>query len=617
MSKGWNKKCLKVDLTRKKVTTETLDKSILHDFLGGRGINVRALYKLTDSNTDPLGPNNPLIFGTGPITGTMVPSNARYNVTARSPLTGILGDSNAGGFWAPELKYAGYDQIIITGKANKPVYLKIFDDEVEIVDAEEIWGKDVWETDNILRRKIGDKRIQIASIGQAGENMVRFAAIINNRARAAARTGMGAVMGSKLLKAVVVRGTKGVGIADRERFDYHIEKMMKHIYSAPSFESRSTYGTTMLTNLYNEMGTLPVRNSQLSYYQDADKISGETLLEKHVTRLKACFACPVHCSRYYEIKEGSYAGTRGEGPEFETICAFGSRCDNSNLESILYANNLCNKYGLDTMSTGNIIAFAMECYENRLITRKDTEGLELSWGNHEVLIDLITKIAYREGFGNVLAEGIKRASEAIPGSKRYALHVKGLELPAQDIRGMKEWGLGFAVASRGADHLRAFPLAPRNMTEKEAIKLFGTKDVIDRLKYGGKAKLVKWSEEISAVTDCLEICKFPGMGLGLTIEDMARIVTAVTGEEFSGEKLLQVGERVVNLERLYNNKMGMDRKDDRLPDRFHEEPVPDGNSKGEVFNENEMLDEYYQIRGWDEKGFPTEAKLSELGIAKL
>jgi len=616
MNKGWNKKLLKVNLSQKKVTTETLDDRILRDFLGGRGINVQALYMLTDSNTDPLGPNNPLIFGTGPITGTMVPSNGRYNVTARSPQTGILGDSNSGGFWGPELKYAGYDQIIITGKADKPVYLKIFDDQVKIVDAGELWGKDVWETDRILRRTIRDKRIQIASIGQAGENMVRVAAIINNRSRAAARTGMGAVMGSKLLKAIVIRGTKGVSIANRKSFDHYNEKIIKCIYSAPSYEPRSTYGTAVLTNIYNAMGTLPVRNSQLSFYQNADEISGETLVNKHIKRLKACFACPVHCSRYYEVNEGLYANTKGEGAEFETIVALGSRCDNNNLESILYANNLCNQYGMDTISIGGIISFAMECYEKGLITKEDTDGLELSWGNHEVIIELITKIAHREGFGNVLAEGIKGASQAIPGSKKFALHIKGLELPAQDIRGMKEWGLGFAVSSRGADHLRAFPVAPRNLSKEEAEKLFGTSEVLDRLKYEGKAKLVKWSEEFSAVTDSLEICKMPGMGSNISIEDLACIVTAATGVKFTGEELLRVGERIINLERLYNNKMGVDRKDDTIPERFQEEPISEGNSKGEVFDLNKMLDEYYQIRGWDEKGFPTEAKLSELGLSK-
>jgi aldehyde:ferredoxin oxidoreductase len=427
---------------------------------------------------------------------------------------------------------------------------------------------------------------------------------------------MGAVMGSKLLKAIVIRGTKGVSIANRKSFDHYNEKIIKYIYSAPSYEPRSTYGTSVLMNIYNAMGTLPVRNSQLSFYQNADEISGEALVNKHIKRLKACFACPVHCSRYYEVNDGPYANTKGEGAEFETIVALGSRCDNNNLESILYANNLCNQYGMDTISIGGIISFAMECYEKGLITKEDTDGLELSWGNHEVIIELITKIAHREGFGNVLAEGVKEASQAIPGSKRYALHVKGLELPAQDIRGMKEWGLGFAVSSRGADHLRAYPVEPRNLSEEAAEKLFGTKDVIDRLKYGGKAKLVKWSEEFSAVTDCLEICKMPGMGSNISMDDLAGIVTAITGVEFIEEELLRVGERIINLERLYNNKMGVDRKDDTIPERFQEEPISEGNSKGEVFDLNKMLDEYYQIRGWDEKGFPTEAKLSELGLSK-
>jgi len=352
----------------------------------------------------------------------------------------------------------------------------------------------------------------------------------------------------------------------------------------------------MLVTLYNNMGTLPYRNCQSSYYKDADKISGETLFKKYVTKLKACFSCPVHCSRYYHVKNGPYKGVRGEGPEFETLSAFGSRCDNSNLESILYINNLCNQFGLDTISTGDVIAFAMECYENGLLSRKETDGLELSWGNYQAIIKLVFKIAKKEGLGEILAEGVKKASQLIPGSEQFALHVKGLEVPAQGIRGLKAWGLGWAVASRGADHLRAFPLAETTWKEEEAEEFFGTRDVVNRFKYNGKAKLIKWAEEFSAVTDCLEICKIPAMGLTLSIENIAEILSAITGIEFSGEELLNIGERIVNLERLYNQRLGLDRKDDRLPDRFRSEPVPEGNSKGEIIDENRMLDEYYSKR---------------------
>lgn len=279
-----------------------------------------------------------------------------------------------------ELKYAGYDQIIITGKAKEPVYISIFNNEVEICSAKNLWGKDVWQTDIILKKQMNDARLQSAIIGPAGENLVKIAGIINNLSRAAGRTGMGAVMGSKNLKAVAIRGSQGIKIVHPKRYNQNLIKMMHQIYSAPSYEARSTYGTTMLVTLYNNMGTLPYRNCQSSYYKDADKISGETLFKKYVTKFKACFSCPVHCSRYYHVKNGPYKGVRGEGPEFETLSAFGSRCDNSNLESILYINNLCNQLGLDTISTGGVVAFAMECYENGLLSKKETDGLELSWG---------------------------------------------------------------------------------------------------------------------------------------------------------------------------------------------------------------------------------------------
>lgn len=631
MAYGWNKKVLKVNLTIGNISTKSISEEVLKNYLGGRGINIKALYDTTNKNTDPLGPDNPLIFGTGPLTGTIVPSSGRHNITARSPLTGILGDSNSGGFWGAELKQAGYDQIIITGKAERPVYLKIINEKVEICNAEHLWGKNVWETEKLIKEELEDNDVQIASIGQAGENLVKISGIMNNLSRAAGRTGMGAVMGSKKLKAVVVRGNKGIGVYDLKRFSESVEEMIKNIYSSPYYEARSSYGTTMLVELNNRLGNLPFRNSQGSYYKDAEKISGELLYDKHVTKLKACFSCPVHCSRYYKVKSGPFAGTQGEGPEYETLVSFGSRCDNNNLESILYINNLCNQYGLDTISTGGVISFAMECYEKGLIKKENANDLDLSWGNYQSIIDLVEKISIHEqiaqidkeipqkllqNLGSLLAEGVKKASEYIPNSEPYALEIKGLEVAAQGVRGIKAMGLGWAVSSRGADHLRAFPIAESLWSEKDAEEIFGTKDAANRFAYKGKAKLVKWTEEFSAITDCLEMCKIVAMPLKLSMSSFAEITSALTGIKFSEQDLFTIGERIVNLERIYNLKMGLTYKEDRIPDRYRLEPVPEGNSKGETLDLDKMLPEYYQLRGWNEKGIPSRNKLDELGLSK-
>ncbi len=626
-SYGWNKKVLKVNLTTGNISSEPISEKVLKNFLGGRGINIKALYDTTNKNTDPLGPDNPLIFGTGPLTGTIVPSSGRHNITAKSPLTGILGDSNSGGFWGAELKQAGYDQIIVTGKAERPVYLKIINEKVEICNAEHLWGKNVWETEKLFKENLADNDIQIASIGQAGENLVKISGIMNNLSRAAGRTGMGAVMGSKKLKAVVVRGSKGIKVYDVKGFSESVEEMVKDIYSSPYYEARSIFGTTMLLNLNNRLGNLPYRNSQGAYYHEAEKISGELLYKKHVTKLKACFSCPVHCSRYYKVKSGPFAGTQGEGPEYETLVSFGSGCDNSNLESILYINNLCNQYGLDTISTGAVISFAMECYEKGLIKKENANDLDLSWGNYKAIIDLVEKISNNEqlaqtdkeipqkllkNLGSILAEGVKKASEYIPNSGKYALEIKGLEVAAQGVRGIKAMGLGWAIASRGADHLRAFPIAESQWSEKDAEEVFGTKEVANRFAYKGKAQLVKWSEEFSAVTDCLEMCKIVAMPLKLSMANFAKITSTLTGIKFSEQDLFTIGERIVNLERMYNLKMGLTYKEDRVPDRFKLEPVPEGNSKGETIDIDKMLPEYYQLRGWNEKGIPSQEKLEEL-----
>ena len=560
----WKGKRLVIDLNTRQIVKEEISEQELRKYLGGRGLNVAILHERLPIGTKPLEPENILCFGTGLLTGTSVPSSGRYNVTTKSPASGFLGDANSGGFWSPELKYAGFDQLVIQGKSNTPVYVQINNDEVLIRDASHLWGKNVWETEHLIKEKIKDNAVQIASIGQAGENMVLYAAVMNNLSRAAGRTGIGAVMGSKNLKAIAVRGTKGIKIACPEKLQELNKRLLKIMYNSPSFLARSSFGTSMLIELYNSMGVLPTKNAQESFFEEYGKINGKTLLEKYKVKAKACFGCPVHCSHYYRIGSGKYKGTTGEGPEFETLCSFGSKCGNSNMESILYANNLCNQYGLDTISTGGVIAFAMECFQKGLLTKQDTGGLELKWGDHEMIISLIHKIANREDFGDFLAEGVSQMSANIPGSESFALHIKGVETPEQEIRGLKAWGLGWAVSSRGADHCRSFPLAETTWKAEEAEKFFGTPKAADRFSYEGKTEMVKWYEEVCAVGDSLELCRIAQVGLNMPLDLLAEIVEAVTGFNLKEDNLMEMGVWIIQLERMFNLSNGMTPADDRL-----------------------------------------------------
>ena len=613
----WKGKRLVINLNTRQIVKENISEQEFRKYLGGRGFNIAILHERLPIGTKPLEPENILCFGTGLLTGTSVPSSGRYNVTTKSPASGFLGDANSGGFWAPELKYAGFDQLVIQGKSSTPVYVQINNDEVFIRDASHLWGKNVWETEHLIKEEIKDNAVQIASIGQAGENMVLYAAVMNNLSRAAGRTGTGAVMGSKNLKAIAVRGTKGIKIACPEKLKELNKKLLEIMYNSPSFLARSSFGTSMLIELYNSMGVLPTKNAQESSFEEYGKINGKTLLENYKVKAKACFGCPVHCSHYYRIGSGKYKGTAGEGPEFETLCSFGSKCGNSNMESILYANNLCNQYGLDTISTGGVIAFAMECFQKGLLTKQDTGGLELKWGDHEMIISLIHKIAKREGFGDFLAKGVSQMSANIPGSESFALHIKGVETPEQEIRGLKAWGLGWAISSRGADHCRAFPLAETTWKPEEAKALFGTKKAADRFSYEGKPEMVKWYEEINAVGDSLELCRIAQLGLNMPIGLLSKIIQAVTGFNLNEDNLMEIGERIIQLERVFNLSNGMTPADDRLPERFLFEELPTGASKGEKYDLKPVLARYYKLRHWDLKnGWPSDKTLLRLGISK-
>ncbi len=618
---GWAGQILRVNLSTREIIKEPLDQKLTRKYLGQSGINAKLLFDLSIPGADPLSPDNPLIFGVGPLGGSLAPCSGRFTVTSKSPLTGIFGDSNCGGHWGPELKNAGYDHIIITGKAEHPVYLWINDDHVELKDARHLWGKDTWQTDEMIKMQLAQPSAQIACIGPAGENQVRFAAIICNLARAAARTGVGAVMGSKNLKAIAVKGNRGLVVAEPENFLKEVYRCEEVIQQDPLYEVATTLGTTAITGLAQMLGFLPTRNFQQSTFEEAENINGEVLLKNYITSRKGCFNCPVSCSRFYKVTEGEYAGTVGEGPEYETISALGSKCGNGDLSSILHANTLCNKLGLDTISTGNVIAWAMEAFQRGILQQKDLADETFDWGNHRAIINTIHKISAREGIGDILAEGALRAARKM-GGEEFVVHSKGMDYPAVDIRGTKGMALSFAVSPRGGDHLKGLPLyevAPE--VYQQDIKNEVGIDITPNYwaEYDTKAKLMSWHENWHCVVDSLGLCKLEGIAIKpLKPAHFQRLISAATGWDMTVEELETIGERIWNLERLLGVREGIRRIDDFPPRRLYDEPVATGPAAGESLIHEKyeaMLNQYYQLRGWDENtGIPLRERMQKLGL---
>lgn len=603
---------LRVDLNNWKYEKEMLPESFARSLIGGRGVNSRLLYDLVDQTVKPFSPANPLIVGTGPVTGTNVPTSARFTITAKSPLTGILGDSNCGGHWAPFLRRAGFDFIIVEGESEKPCYLLLSDGKVEIRDASHLWGRHTEETQRLIKEETSG-RVHSICIGQAGENRVRFAAVMTGLKNAAGRTGMGAVMGAKKLKAIAVLGTQSVKVAHPERLKQLTKEAREKIRNMPSYPAMSVMGTPMLVELMNNIGAFATRNWQEDCYEEADRIDWN-VLQKYVTKSSACFGCPIHCGHYYKISEGKYAGCYGEGPEFATISAFGGRCANSDLESILVMNQMANRLGLDTITTGNTLAWAMECYERGHLTKPGLDGLDLTWGNTEAMIALIDKIATREGAGDLLAEGSYLAAKKLGKGMDGVVHAKGMTLTGGMTRVSKGVTFATAVASRGGDHLRGIPIIEQMHLPPEFGEHFiGEPGVVDQLGVDGKAKMVVWLEHANAVSDSLEMCKFAGPWLqldqGYMPEDYAELFHAVTGVELTGDQIMEIGEKIINTERLYNLREGITREDDSVVSRLLDEPSPSGPFKGEHLTRAEfirMLDEYYELRGWDKGGIPPD-----------
>lgn len=592
------------------------EKKLIKTFLGGRGFNSKRIYDEIFKGVDPFSPKNKLMFATGPLVGTAFPLGGRFNVSAKSPLTRILGDSNAGGHFATEMKFAGYDQIILEGKSKKPSYLFIDGPNIQIKDADFLIGKDVYETTENIKKDLGDKTIQAAVVGPAAENRVLYAGIFANLARPAARTGMGTVLASKNLKAVALKGTGCIEIANHNKFWKIVEEIEEEAYLHPQYWSRRNMGTSRILMLANMLGFLPTRHFTSGIFEHAAKVSGERLAREYNVKNRACFSCIVPCSRIYVIREGKYAGLYGEGPEYEALNSFTAEVGNSNLNLALKAIDLANKLGLDAITTGECIAWATELYQKGILTKKDTDGLELEWGNGESILTLITKIAYRNGFGDLLAEGVKRAAEKLGKGKEIALHVKGLELTQADPRGLKGYGLGYAVSSRGADHLRSEPFIELSDDPEKGTEMFGVPESTLRLAHKGKGKLVFFFENWCAIVDSLEVCKNLAENMELLpFKKAAEIAEAATGFPFTERKMFEIGERIINLERSFIVREGIRRSDDYLPTRFLKEPLPNGSSKGSKFEMEPMLNEYYIEREWDLKtGIPKPEKLKKLGL---
>ncbi len=590
---GWSEKVLDIDLNTLTYKIYPLDMEMARLFIGGRGLGARLLWDLVGPEVDPLSPENVLIFTNGPLTGTGYQTSNRFSVTTKSSLTGTVLDANSGGFWGMQFKKAGYDVMIIRGRAERPVWIEIKTDVITFHDASDLWGMRVFA----LTKKLGqnNNKRNVLCIGPAGENLSRMAAIMNDRERALARGGPGAVMGSKNLKAIVIEGKRRTEIEDPERFKFLLYETRKLLAASPlTSQALPEFGTVVLMNIINNVGALATRNHQQTQFEGAEAISGEELTEKYLVKNASCWACPIGCTRISKTEK-----VEGEGPEFESAWAFGAQCGIADLPAIIEANALCNDLGLDTISVGSTIACAMELSEKRYMDS------DLRFGRADQLVPTIEAIAYRQGIGSDLTDGSLRLATKY-GHPELSMSAKGLEMPAYDPRGLQGQGLLYATSNRGGCHMRG------NMI---GLEILGLPKLIDRFQVQGKSSFVILNQNSNAAIDSLVICKFTNMGVA--DEYFARVLSAVTGIQYATGDLIKVGERIWNLERLYNNREGFTTKDDTLPPRLLTEAPVDGPSKGWVSKLEPMLKEYYRTRGWYENGVPTQKKLIELGLTNL
>ncbi|HOI57815.1 MULTISPECIES: aldehyde ferredoxin oxidoreductase family protein [unclassified Methanoculleus] len=591
---GYAEKILYVDLTRERTMEEPFPEEWRRAYIGGRGLGVRILDDLVNPGIDPLGPENVLVFATGPVAGSGLPLGSRYDVVTKSPLTGTLTSANSGGKFGTSMKRAGYDAVVILGRAERPVSLLLDDGHAEVRDASPLWGMTTSETTAALQEDLGDPGASVACIGPAGERLVRFSGIINETSRAAGRGGVGAVMGSKNVKAVAARGNGRITVADRDRFLTLKKEIAEKIReNAISGGGLPRFGTAVLVNIINENYILPTRNFQTAHFPAAENVSGERMADTILSGKMGCQTCVIQCGRDIEIE-----GKRTAGPEYETIWAFGPDCGIDDLAAVSEANSLCNDLGLDTISAGSTIACAMELSEKGYIDE------EVRFGDAERMLDLVRRIAYRDGIGDELAEGSFRFARK-HGHPELSMSVKRQELPAYDPRGLQGHGLAYATSVRGGDHVYGYMIAP---------EVLGSPEKLDPYLSEGKAVWTKIFQDLTAFIDSSGACLFTSFPLGAA--DYGAMVSAVTGYDIDGAEVLRIGERIWNMQKIFNLRAGCTREDDTLPPRLLEEPLTEGAPKGQVWEREPLLDDYYEARGWDREGRPTPEKLRELGIGE-
>ncbi len=610
MLHGYAGRILHVDLTTGKTHVEPLNEEYAKKYIGGIGLGMRLWLDHSKPGVEPFSPENPLILAIGPISGTVWPTGGNgHAFVSKSPQSYGVGEAKSHGSFGTELKRAGYDAVIFKGKAEKPVYVWIDDDSVQLLDASHLMGKSPADTEDAIREELGDYYIRVAAIGLAGEKLVKIACIINDKTRAAGRTGMGAVMGSKNLKAVAVRGTRDITVAKPAEFMEYVKEFHERM-KGPATQKYRTLGTPENILVHNALHCMPTRNYNNANFEGAERVSGETLNERYVAKVIGCSSCAMRCEHTCVVSEGPYKGTMTR-VEYEPLWALGPYCGVDRLDAIIKGMDLCNYYGIDSISAGVIVGFAMDCYEKGILTEKDTDGIDAKFGNHEAIVKLIEKMGKREGIGDVLAEGVKVAAEKIgKGAEKLALHIKGVEVTGYDLRCLKTAALGFAVSFRGADHNRHGAYA------------FDVKGKVNRLKAEkGRGKLVKDMEDTYNLIDSLIVCKFSRGTYYKELDDMTKLYNLVTGLEMTPQEMKMAGERINNLARVFNIREGLSRKDDNLPWKVMHQPITDeGPSKGAYVTQEELdllLDDYYEARGWTREGVPTVAKLKELGMDDL
>jgi len=611
---GYHKKLLRVNLTNRRVEIEDLDENLIRKYVGGLGIEAKILYEETNSQTDPLLAENILMAFTGPFTDTGVPTSGRHHLVARSPLTGLFGESNVGGSWAIHFKRAGFDGIVIKGKSDIPVYLWIQNGKIEIRDAQPIWGKDSYESADWLKRETA-KEATVAVIGPAGERMAKIASIphIGHIVRSAARTGLGAVMGSKNLKGIVVFGDGPIPIAKPEELKLKIKEILPHIRGVT--ETFGKYGTAGGIDNYEKIGNFPIKNWRGGRWTEAKKISGVAMHDTILSGRRACLQCPIACGRHIKVTEGPYAPMDCEGPEYETIGTLGGLCMVDDLVAVAKANQLCNRYGLDTISAGGIIAFAMEAYEKGIITHKETDGIELVWGNGAAVVEMIHKMGRGEGIGRLMTEGSKRMAEALgKNAIEFAIHVKGLEPSAHDPRRFFSQALSYATAARGACHNASWSHPYELALSMPEI---GIPEPQDPYQIVGKAEFTAKLQDLMCVMDALIICRFSQVGKAVNVTNHVDWLNLTTGWDMDIPEYMQVGERLFNLKRMYNVRLGVSRKDDFLPYRFMTLNREGEDLTNQLPPMGKLLSDYYAYRKWSEDGIPMPEKLEELGLNDL